>query len=201
MAHGDSLFGTRTSTLILEGLKDAGNDVLWREFDGRYRPLVVGYLCTHGLSHDQAEEVAQRTLIEFARAYRAGKYDREKGRLRKWLFGIVTNQMRSHRRQQARIREINVVDRSTQTGFLQRVPDEDELEQRWNQEYLEHFFQDLLARARVQFDPQTIDAFTRYALNDEPVETVARDLEMTNNAIYLVKHRVIKWMKDNLDEM
>ena len=68
-----------TSSTLLESLKDAGNDALWRQFDARYRPIVTAVVRRMGLSDEDAAEVAQQTLAEFAQAYRVGKYERGRG--------------------------------------------------------------------------------------------------------------------------
>ncbi len=86
---------TATSSSLLEGLKDAANRTRWHEYVDRYRPLIVSFSLSRGLDGEEAEDFAQTVLLEFSRAYRAGRYDAGKGRLRSWLFGIVHRQLRS----------------------------------------------------------------------------------------------------------
>ena len=49
---------TTTTTVLLEGLLDSGNEAVWREFDARYRPIIVGFARTLGLDPDDAADVA-----------------------------------------------------------------------------------------------------------------------------------------------
>ena len=91
---------TVTSTTLLEGLKDPANHTRWRDYVDRYRPLLVGFLRRHGVQATDAEDVAQNVLIEFVRGYCEGRYDRERGRLSSWLFGIAFRQLQNHRRRE-----------------------------------------------------------------------------------------------------
>ncbi|MHC4092004.1 MAG: RNA polymerase sigma factor, partial [Planctomycetota bacterium] len=75
---------------------------MWNPFFRRYHRLVVGFAIHAGLRHDEAESVAQDTLIEFSQAFQAGRYDRSKGRLRNWLFSIAIRQLRNSRKKKMR---------------------------------------------------------------------------------------------------
>ncbi|MCJ7543287.1 MAG: hypothetical protein MUP47_01770 [Phycisphaerae bacterium] len=47
---------TRTSTELLEGIKDPSNRAAWSELDRRYRPLILAVARRLGLGHDDAED-------------------------------------------------------------------------------------------------------------------------------------------------
>ena len=94
-----------TSTLLLAGLADSNNSVVWEEFDARYRPIVFGYARRLGLSEEEAADAAQDAMVRFVQEYRLGKYDRARGRLRSWLIGIVKARAIDVLRAKARRRE------------------------------------------------------------------------------------------------
>ena len=77
--------------------------------------------------------LAQNALLAFAEDYRAGRYDRSRGRLRSWLFGIVHRQLLNHWRRSERRGRVT----GLETGVIDQVPErtnaegENELEQRW----------------------------------------------------------------------
>ena len=70
------LLRTTTTTSLLEGLFNPDDDVVWQAFDLRYRPIITAVARRLGLSSSDAEDVAQETLIQFVRDYRAGRYQR-----------------------------------------------------------------------------------------------------------------------------
>jgi DNA-directed RNA polymerase specialized sigma24 family protein len=88
---------TRTSTILLQRLKDRGDDAIWREFDTRYRPVLLAVGRRLGLGLADAEDAAQETLVAFLAEYKEGRYRREMGRLRDWLAGIMTHKVQDLR--------------------------------------------------------------------------------------------------------
>jgi DNA-directed RNA polymerase specialized sigma24 family protein len=89
---------TQTSTTLLEGLKDAHNRTVWAHYVDRYRPLILSYLRRLGLTAADGEDVSQEALFAFAESYRAGSYDRQRGKLRDWLQGIVRHKLQTFQR-------------------------------------------------------------------------------------------------------
>jgi RNA polymerase sigma-70 factor, ECF subfamily len=191
---------TMTSTALLEGLKAPDNSTVWLEFDNRDRPMITRYARRFGLTDQDAQDAAQQTLIAFCDSYRQGKYDRDKGRLRIWLFGIARNQILNTRRKK-RGREVQVADASQATGFFDKVEDEDQLEQAWNEEWRQAVLRQCLEAVRKEFDGKTVEAFELFAWKGLPAQEVAEQLGMTANAVFLVKHRVMKRIRELLPAM
>jgi RNA polymerase sigma-70 factor (ECF subfamily) len=187
---------TVTSTDLLEGLRAPENRTVWQQFVDRYQPMIANY-ARHGfrLSLDDAEEAAQATLIAFAEAYQRGRYDREKGQLRKWLFGIATNQIQNVLRKKARNREVQL-DGSSGVDVLGQVPDENRLEAQWEEDWRRAVYRQCLAEVRAQFDPRTVEAFVQYGQQGRPAEEVAEALSMTRNAVFVSKHRILKRIRE-----
>lgn len=187
---------TVTSTTMLNGLRDPANDGVWQQFVDRYRPLLVGYARKVGFSPDDAEDVAQETLAGFSAAYRDGKYQREKGRLRSWLFGIAHNQMRNARRRAPR--EVNVHGPPEETDFFARVESREDMEALWEREWQDAVLKQCLEEVKREVKPQTVEAFRRFALEGKPAEDVAADLGITANAVFGAKRRVLQRIRDLL---
>lgn len=193
---------TLTSTSLLEGLKDPGNGDTWRAFVERYRPMLVSYARrSFGMSRADAEDAAQEAMNAFFEQYMKGAYDRDKGRLRKWLFGIATNKNRALLRKNARTPEIQVSGQTTSTGFMDRVPDDTQLEQAWDKEWQRAIFRQCFEEVRHELDEKTINAYIQYAKEQQPAETVAAELGMSINAVYLAKHHVLKRIRDMIPTM
>lgn len=184
--------GLPTTTSLLDGLRDT-TDSAWTMFTETYRPVIVGYCRRIGFDHADAEDLAQQTLAEFSRAYLRGGFDRRKGRLRDWLFGIVRNQARSMRRTQARD-----VARAV-AAFRDGEPDGDEgaWEDHWRASILER----CLRIASQEFEPNTIEAFRLFAILQCPAAAVAAELGISENAVYLSKRRVLGRIRDLADQM
>ena len=92
-----------TTSTIIHDLRDLSNQTAWRSFVDRFHRPIVRFVTRMGFNGEDAEDVTQETLAAFADSLREGRYDRERGKLRTWLFGIAYNkgldQKRKARRQ------------------------------------------------------------------------------------------------------
>lgn len=191
---------TVTNTELLNGLRRSDNRMVWQQFVERYQPVIERYAVRFGLSQADAQDAAQQALIEFSASYQAGKYDREQGRLRSWLFGIARNQMRNLRRKRGR-GERQVIDETNATGFFDRLPDDDELEKAWDEEWRQSVVRQCLEEVRREVDAKTIEAFELFAWKGFSAQEVAARLEMTPNAVFIAKHRVLRRIRELADQM
>lgn len=189
---------TVTSATLLRGLEDADNRTVWSEYVGRYRPTIVRYLERIGLTASDAEDVAQDALLAFATAYRQGKYDPAKGRLRSWLFGIAHTTLRNHNRRKPREVQAGSVDG---TDFFARVEDEDRLAEIWEDEWRQAVLRQCFAEVRGEVQQTTFEAFDLFANRQWPAEKVARHLGITENAVYGAKRRVLGRIRQILPRM
>ena len=191
---------TTTNTFLLEGLRQNDNSAIWDEFVQRYQPLLVKYAAKLGIFGADAEDAAQQTVIAFAHAYQNGKYDRERGRLRSWLFGIAHNQICAFHRKRAG-REVHVDNVNDSTTFLATVPGRNELEELWEQEWREAVLEQCLVEVRRHVTPKTMEAFELFVWKEWPASKVASHLDMGEHAVYLAKHRVLRRIREFLPKM
>ncbi len=174
----------RTTTVLLESLRDEKNAAAWEQFDERYRPILTGFARGLGLAEADAAEVAQEALAEFARCYRAGKYSRDRGRLSSWIIGIAHHAAidflkakgrRSHRGESAMI---DVSDPARMTVI-------------WERERKATILARAMAELRkTRTDEKTIRAFELVGLRGVPAEAAARECGMTVQDVYTAKNRV-----------
>jgi RNA polymerase sigma-70 factor (ECF subfamily) len=187
---------TATSDTLLAGLLRPDDGAAWSDYVGRYRPLLVAHARRLGLGNDEAEDAAQDTLAAFARAYRSGQYDKEKGRLRAWLFGIARNTLLAMHRRAGR--EVQVAESGAGTGFFGRLPDEDRMQQEWDRQWHEAVLRECLAAASREFEPRTMTAFELFVQQDLPAREVAARTGLSENAVFLAKRRVLRRMREML---
>lgn len=186
-----------TSSFLLEGLKDPANYAAWGQYVDRYRPMLVAYARRMGLSNADAEDAAQQILVEFSRAYQAGKYDPQRGRLREWLFGIARNQILNLKRRRATRPEVQIAD-STGADFIDRAADEREMSAAWDDEWQNAVLRDCLEVVRREVEPRTFQAFELFACEGRAAADVAKQLQMTENAVFGAKRRVLRRARELL---
>lgn len=187
----------KTTTALLEDLQDPANQDVWEELDGRYRPILFGFAKRLGLGDEDAADAAQEALGQFVKAYRSGGFDREKGRLRSWLFGIARNCAMDIRQQRINRREQRGV------SALGDETDQERMSQVWDLECKRA----LLARAMVELrkrtsiDEKTIRAFELVAFEQVSPAAAATELGISTNDVYLAKHRCLKRLREILSKL
>jgi RNA polymerase sigma-70 factor (ECF subfamily) len=189
----------RTNTELLLGLQDAGNDVTWSAFVQRYRPVLVAFGKRLGLSHDTAMDAAQEALMTFLDSYLAGKYTRDKGRLRSWLFGIARNSVRRQWRKAPR--EQQVAENDGSTAFVNKIVGDDSISDAWEQEWRQAVLNNCIDELRKTCEPQTMRAFELYVLNEWPADKVAKEVGITRDSVFQAKRRLMKKMREMLESL
>ena len=190
---------TQTGTALLEGLHDPSNHRAWGYVVERYRPMLVGFAGRLGLSPTDAEDAAQIILMEFARSYGVGLYDRSKGRLRQWLFGIARKQICNCKRRRA---PEHTPQRDTRTtAFFDRLPGRGHMETIWQAQWDTFVMERALEIVRTEVTPQTMEAFHLFAVLGRPTSEVASELGMTENAVFGAKRRVLARVREVVAEL
>ena len=180
---------TVTSSTLLEGLKRHDDSRAWQRFSVRYEPMVLAFALKLGLNETDAQDVSQETMLAFVEGYWGGRYDPDKGRLRNWLFGIAHRKVIDTRRR--RPKEVVVSDRTDVGRFMGNVESPEEVQAVWEQEWQRSVLRACMEEVAKQLNPTTVSAFELYVLKQWPVEKVADQLGISQNAVYIAKTRMM----------
>jgi RNA polymerase sigma-70 factor (ECF subfamily) len=183
-----------TTTQVLEELQSSNDAPAWQRFCGHFNTVVVNFARHMGLSVPDAEDAAQETMLAFVKAFRDGKYNRDKGHLSDWLFGIAKHVILNFRKRQPR--EQLMADKTTGTSFLDMVQDDHDIKLSWETEWRQMVLAKCCEQARREFDPKVFKAFELYALTQTSADKVAQQLEMSRNAVYIAKCRVLSRLRE-----
>jgi RNA polymerase sigma-70 factor, ECF subfamily len=178
-----------TTTTVLDRLRDANDHSAWSSFVERFRAPITSFSRKLGLGLSDAEDVSQETLMAFLECYRKDAYERGRGRLGHYLFGIAHNKILLARRKIAS-REVQVSVAEDGTSFFAAVPDTAAAEQAWEQEWRQATLLQCLEQVRQEVSPQTFEAFRLVVFENAEPAKVAEQLGMTRNAVFIAKHRV-----------
>jgi len=190
-------FHTTTTTQLLDALLDPADQLVWAEFDARYRPIIHALACRLGLHAEDAADVAQTTLSQFVRDYRSGRYERERGRLKSWILGIARHRITDALRQRAR--------QGHQRGesAIAELPGDEKITQIWERERSATILDRAMSilRASTKSDDRTIRAFELVALMGVPADAVASDCQISVAEVYRIKHRITRRLRDLTAEL
>ncbi len=190
---------TVTSLTLLEGLRDPENEEAWRRFSDRYRPMTIAFAAKLGLTEHDAQDAGQEAMLAFVTGYRQGAYDRAKGRLRSWLFGIAYRKVKDIQRTAGQERPL--ADRSDASAWLASVAAPDTAQAVWEQEWQRAVLRACMAEATGSFEPQTLRVFELYVLEEWPAKKVADYLGITRNAVFVAKNHVTSHLRELARQM
>ncbi|MFH1614956.1 MAG: sigma-70 family RNA polymerase sigma factor [Planctomycetota bacterium] len=182
-----------TSTRLLEELQSSNDGDAWQNMCTSFLPMLISFAKRLGLPASYAEDAAQETMVAFVKAFRAGNYQKERGRLHNWLFGIAYKVILNMRRKLPK--EQLISDNHTGTCFWELIEDENAVKHTWNTEYRRFLLRHCLQHVRKKFSAETFKAFELHSLSEIPASEVARQLNISANAVYIASCRVLKELR------
>jgi RNA polymerase sigma-70 factor (ECF subfamily) len=187
-----------TTTTILHDLRDYANRGAWDRLVERFRRPIASFVREVGVAPADCEDVAQNTLLAFAEAYRGGKYDRDAGRLSRWLFGIAYKQALRQRRRDAHDPPAPALPEGAEPNA---VLDEATASDVWDRLWSRHLLEKGIEQARGEFDADAFRIFELVVLEDRSPAEVAAELGLPAQAVYAAKHRVLRRVRELIAEL
>jgi len=183
---------TRPSLLLR--IRDPSDVEAWRTFDAVYRPMLRRFARAWGLSEDDADDVAQHCLTALYDRIRDFRYDRGKGRFKRWLRTLVNNRVRD----QLRHRRPLQADTAVLSGPQQREQSPEEVFDRiWMEEHLAHGLREL----RDEVEEKTFAAFVAHVIEQRPVSEVCERFNLRPNNLYTIKWRLTERLAEKVREL
>jgi RNA polymerase sigma-70 factor (ECF subfamily) len=199
----EDLIPTRGS--LLSRLKDWRDNESWRDFFDTYWRLIYNFSLRSGLSHEEAQEVVQETVVAVAKSIGKFHYDPKVCRFKTWLLGVtrskIANQLARRARQPA---AANLTpDDSGSTPLLQRLPDAQagQLEQAWDVEWQKNLMEAAIHRVKRRVSIEQYQMFDLFVLKQWPACDVAKTLGVTIGHVYVAKHRVSKLIRKEVEAL
>jgi RNA polymerase sigma factor (sigma-70 family) len=181
-----------TTSSLLDGLRDFGNRTAWERLAARFRKPIVAFATHLELPAAEADDVAQETLLAFAKAIREGRYDPSKGRLSHWLFGIAYRQAQNARRSRAQRLARAGAPPADSAAVLSDLPDEAAARTTWDREWEQALLEQCLDRARREVEPETFRAFELVVCEGRSPAAAAAELGIAVKKVYNAKHRLLE---------
>ncbi len=179
---------TRNSLIVR--LPDSGDAEAWEQFAAIYEPLVYRLARGKGFQDADAKEISQEVMVSVAGAVERWRPDPEKGRFRDWLFRIARNLMIKYLTRRKH-RPLGTGDSQFQKLLEREGEIDPNLSCELDREYEREMFQWASAQVRQQVSEKTWNAFWLTSVEGRAIAEVARDLKMTQGAVYIARSRVI----------
>jgi RNA polymerase sigma factor (sigma-70 family) len=191
----------RTRPTLLLRLHEREDAASWEEFHRLYRRLVYGRARRAGLSHEDAEDVAQDVFVRVAETIRDFDLNPDRGSFRGWLMKLtqwrIADKFESRSKAQAQIQPSvrREDDSPNRTATIERVPAPIDDEDEWDREWQKHILAAAAERMARQVKPRHFQVFDLYIRQQWSVLKVAGELGINPASVYVIGHRLTKQLK------
>jgi RNA polymerase sigma-70 factor (ECF subfamily) len=167
----------------------------WREFTGRYQPMIRRWCRKRGLSEVDVQDVSQDVLTKMVRASGSFVYDPQRG-FRRWLFTVCRHTLYDFRvrwRQPAR---------GTGDSFVMRVlaeqPARDDPCRTDAGDFDMELFERAMVRVRARVAEHNWRAFVLSVLEGRSVLETAQTLGVHAGMVYVARCKITKMLSQEL---
>lgn len=197
----EDLIPTRKS--LLGRLKNWQDDESWGDFFNTYWKLIYNFALQRGLSHQEAEEVVQDTVVAVAKSIPKFEYDPAKCAFKTWLLTVTRSKIANQLERRARRAALAVgaPDDSRQTSLVESLPDDqaqEQLENAWNEEWQKNLMDAAVHRLKRRVSIEQFQMFDLFVLKGWPARDVAKTLGVTVAHVYVAKHRLAKLVREEV---
>lgn len=194
-----------TRRSLLTRLKNWDDQESWREFFEMYWKLIFSIALRAGLSHAEAEDVVQETVLAVAKKMRKFHYDPAIGSFKGWLLLNVRSRIAEHLRRKTpdTVSAPPPPAADSDTSFLDRIPNPElsEFDALWDAEWEKHLLETALERVKAKVSAKQYLIFDLFALKQVPIGKITRSLGVNIGQVYLAKHRVSRILKRELQTL
>lgn len=191
---------------LLSRLKDWDDQRSWREFFDAYWRLIYSTALKAGLSHSEAQDVVQETVITVAKKMGEFKTDPAHGSFKSWLLNVtrwrITDQLRKRARQEQHA-HVSAQPGTARTATIERVRDPAalNLEAEWEIEWEKNLLQIALDRVKGRVKPEQFQMFDLLVRQEWPALKVARRLRTSVTQVYYAKFRIKSLIKEEVKKL
>ncbi len=175
-----------------------GEENAWKDLMDLYRPLIIGWLNRQGVPAADLEDLSQDVLLSVVKQLPSFEHSGHRGAFRSWLRTIVCSRTIDYWR--ATGASTQATGGSGATAALQQIADPDsDLNRQWDEEHDRYVLGCLLDLVEQEFEPATLRAFRRLALDGTSGAEVAEELGMSVAAVYVAKSRVVSRIRQEAE--
>jgi RNA polymerase sigma-70 factor (ECF subfamily) len=175
-----------------------GEEEASKDLTDLYRPLIIGWLNRQGVPAVDLEDLRQDILLSVVQHLPGVEHSGHRGAFRSWLRTIVCNRTTDYWR--AAGARTPASGCSGATAALQQIADPDsDLNRQWDEEHDRYVLGCLLDLVEQEFEPTTLRAFRRLALDGASGAEVAGELGLSVAAAYMAKSRVLQRIRQEAE--
>jgi len=182
-----------TSASLLERLRTSPDEASWRRLDDLYRPLILRWLLRDPSLGDEAEDLVQEVMGVLVRELPSFQR-RRKGSFRRWLRTITAHRLSAYYRSRKN-RPLALGSPLEESPLAQLSDPDSALSRQWDEEHDRYVLFRLMEQITPLFEPATLAAFRRVAVEGASPAQAAEELGLSLNAVLLAKSHVLSRLR------
>jgi RNA polymerase sigma factor (sigma-70 family) len=185
---------SETSLSLLERVRGDVTDEAWQKLTEVYSALLRSWLTRFEVGSTDADDLVQEVLLTLSRELRNFEHSGRPGAFRNWLRGILVHRLHDFWR--SRKYRPAAIGGSAWAEELEQLADESSsVSCEWNLEHDRHVMARLLESVRPRFEPKTWEAFHRQLYGGQRADSIASELGMPLNSVYVARSRVLSALR------
>jgi RNA polymerase sigma factor (sigma-70 family) len=205
MSDTDDLSSTHWT--LIARLKEWDDQESWREFFDTYWKLIYGVAMKSGLTHTEAQDVVQETVVSVLKNMKNFKADPSFGSFKSWLLNLtrwrIGDQIRRRAKEILPSNQSGSAADSRSTAMEERFADPagSALNKIWEDEWERHVIEAALNKVKQQCDARHYQVFYLNAIKQVPPAQVAEMIGVSVDQVYLIKHRLSEIFREAITEV
>ena len=183
-----------TRSSVLKAVADTENTAAWNRLFDLYAGFVFSMARHKGLKPEDADDIVQVVFADLARNLPTFKYDREKGRFRSYLTGLVNWRVVDRLKASKRDAELKA-------NFWEEVKavggDDDFSEREWQAAAMK----EVLRRMKPSVSPEHYAAFVASAVEGQDTDVVTKLYGISRDSLYQIRKRLTAKLHEKLAEV
>jgi len=184
-----------TRSSVLKAVADTENEAAWNRLFNLYAGFVFSIARRKGLNDVDADDMVQVVFADLARNLPTFKYDREKGRFRSYLTGLVN--WRVMDRLKATKRDAELKSNFWKVARSAAGEGDAFAEREWQAAAME----EALRRMKPDVKPEHYAAFVASAVEGQDTETVTKLYRISSDNLYQIRTRLTAKLRAKVAEV
>ena len=187
--------GETTRSSVLKAVADTENEAAWSRLFDLYAGFIFSMARHKGLKPEDADDIVQVVFADLARNLPTFKYDREKGRFRSYLTGLVN--WRVVDRLKASKRDAELKANFWEEAKAAATDDDGFSEREWQTAAME----EALRRMKPSVSPEHYAAFVASAVEGQDTDVVTKLYGISRDSLYQIRKRLTAKLQENATEV
>jgi RNA polymerase sigma factor (sigma-70 family) len=183
-----------TSASLLQRVREQNDETGWQRLIELYTPLIRTWIGRQVRQTEDVKDLVQQVFTVVVGKLPAFVHNGRAGAFRLWLRSITVNHLRAYWRAQR-----SPLGAEVEAALDQLEDPTSALSRQWDREHDNHVVRKVLALIEPEFRPATWQAFCRLVFDEAAPESVAAELGLTVNAVFIAKSRVLRRLRQEAE--